>query len=516
MEQNMIHVLLADDEQIVRNGLKYIIDWEEAGFCICGEAGDGEEALSKIRSLQPELVLIDIRMPKLSGTELIEKAREEGYSGEFIILSGYSEFSYAQTAIRNGVAYYLTKPIDEEELALALKEIKKRILEKKDSTRSLEQYRQKAKPSVIADLLTGSDFNPALNYAEMGLLAPVYQAAACEWFSDQYHSYSFLDLLRVSNEKEDAFEHIVLDGHDVLLLKGTSALERFSRILRYYEDGPQKGSPLDGIFLVYGPSVTGLEKICDSYHACTELLGRRFFCDENQHVLSYDQLPEASVSSAGLSSETGQSYSEQLVNYIQSYNRREISETLNSLRTMLYNSGEDIRKIKYFLADIFLEIKSAILARYKGIQIPFDSNADILETIENKKYLYEILLFFSEQFEMIVSTIGNNSSDSVFDDIVYYIAHNYSQPLKLESMAPLFGYNSSYLGKLFAQKTGVSFNTYLDTLRVRRATQLLDETNLKVYEIASQVGYKNVDYFHQKFKKQMNMSPAEYRNRSTS
>ena len=83
-------------------------------------------------------------------------------------------------------------------------------------------------------------------------------------------------------------------------------------------------------------------------------------------------------------------------------------------------------------------------------------------------------------------------------------------------MAPLFGYNSSYLGKLFAQKTGVSFNTYLDTLRVRRATKLLDETNLKVYEIASQVGYKNVDYFHQKFKKQMNMSPAEYRNRSTS
>ena len=62
MEQVMIHVLIADDEQIVRSGLKCIIDWEQTGFSICGEAGDGEEALEKIRQLQPELVLMDIRM----------------------------------------------------------------------------------------------------------------------------------------------------------------------------------------------------------------------------------------------------------------------------------------------------------------------------------------------------------------------------------------------------------------------------------------------------------------------
>ena len=112
---------------------------------------------------------------------------------------------------------------------------------------------------------------------------------------------------------------------------------------------------------------------------------------------------------------------------------------------------------------------------------------------------------------MIIRAIGNNSTESIFDDILFYIKHNYQKSLKLETLAPLFGYNSSYLGKLFSQKTGLSFNSYLDELRIAEAANLLVNTSMKVHEISAQVGYKNVDYFHQKFKKQKNVSPAEYR-----
>ena len=112
---------------------------------------------------------------------------------------------------------------------------------------------------------------------------------------------------------------------------------------------------------------------------------------------------------------------------------------------------------------------------------------------------------------MIMRAIGSNSSASVFDDILNYINHNYASQLKLETLAPLFGYNSSYLGKLFTQKMGVRFNTYLDQVRIEKATELLDQTDMKIYEIAASVGYKHVDYFHQKFKASKNISPAEYR-----
>ena len=116
MENTNIKVLLCDDEQIVREGLRYIIDWEALGFTICGEAENGEDALAKIEKYKPGLVLMDIRMPKISGLELIAMMRGSGFTGEFIILSGYSDFEYARTAIRHGVSFYLTKPIDEDEL----------------------------------------------------------------------------------------------------------------------------------------------------------------------------------------------------------------------------------------------------------------------------------------------------------------------------------------------------------------------------------------------------------------
>ena len=83
--------------------------------------------------------------------------------------------------------------------------------------------------------------------------------------------------------------------------------------------------------------------------------------------------------------------------------------------------------------------------------------------------------------------------------------------IKLETIAPLFGYNSSYLGKLFTKSIGIAFNTYVDQVRIERSKELLASTNLKVYEIAEKVGYRNVDYFHTKFKKYVNQSPAEYR-----
>jgi two-component system response regulator YesN len=115
---------------------------------------------------------------------------------------------------------------------------------------------------------------------------------------------------------------------------------------------------------------------------------------------------------------------------------------------------------------------------------------------------------------MIINAIGNFSSDSILDDIVYYINHNYRENIKLETIAPLFGYNSSYLGKIFNKKMGENFNSYIDHVRINHSKELLLQKNLKVYEVSELVGYKNVDYFHKKFKKYVGESPAEFRKRN--
>lgn len=511
MDNELINVLIVDDEKIVREGLTHIIDWPAFGFCICGEAANGEDALFKIRKYQPGLVLLDIRMPKMYGTDLIKQVRSEGFKGNFIILSGYSDFKYAQTALHLGVSFYLTKPIDEDELISAITKVKEKIKKEKNEKNSLTQYLRKAKTTVVYDLLTGTEFNPLINYVELGLSSSIYQVIIYESYTPYFHSYSFIELLTMGNKSTDAFEHISIDNQEVILLKGDLGIKLLNSCLRHYEEGTQKGSPLDTIFLAYGPTVSNLNDLHISYSVCHQLMNRRFFCNENQHVLSYKELPEVPKDPITLTSELSTSYSKNLVNYIQAYNRRCLSEELTKLKQMLYHSGDEIMNIKYFLVDIFLQVKQAIIHTYSSIQIPFTHNAAIIELIENKHYLYEILLYFSEQFEMIMHAIGNNSSESIFDDILHYINNNYSENLKLETIAPLFGYNNSYLGKIFSRKMGQSFNTYLDHVRITEATHLLEQTNMKVYEIATKVGYKNVDYFHQKFKKFIGQTPAEYR-----
>lgn len=143
MENPLINVLIVDDEKIVREGIKHLIDWNNLGFCICGEAANGEEALSMIKLYDPGLVLLDIRMPKLYGTDLIAKVREDGFEGDFIILSGYTDFSYAQTALHYGASFYLTKPIDENELINSVLAVKEKISKKRTQAHSMSQYLKK-------------------------------------------------------------------------------------------------------------------------------------------------------------------------------------------------------------------------------------------------------------------------------------------------------------------------------------------------------------------------------------
>ena len=160
----MINVLLVDDETIVREGLKHLIDWGQLGFCICGEAANGQEALDKIQKYQPGLILLDIRMPKMSGIDLIAKARSNGFKGEFIILSGFSDFQYAKAALHYGAAFYLTKPIDEEELSDSVLSVKSRIEQRQNQSYSMRQYLRKAKMPVVLDLLLGKEFNTSINF----------------------------------------------------------------------------------------------------------------------------------------------------------------------------------------------------------------------------------------------------------------------------------------------------------------------------------------------------------------
>ena len=298
-DTEMETLFIADDEASIREGLKYIIDWEQLGFRICGEAANGETALSHILALRPSLALLDVKMPKLHGTEIVRLAREAGWQGKCIILSGYSDFRYAQEAITGGVSFYLTKPIDEEELHTAVSKVKTILSAEKQQSHHLDSYRTKAKSIVLKELLTDTLDTPLSEeeIAHYRLEADAYQIVICEDFHRHFAAapYPFADLLGVINRENSIFEHLEINDKDIVLLKGSHGLNKLSDFIRQYEKRPmQEGSPMESMFITYGRKVDTPKDIHLSYDDASALLNRRFFCAPGQHALGYEELPSVS------------------------------------------------------------------------------------------------------------------------------------------------------------------------------------------------------------------------------
>ncbi|MPQ31270.1 response regulator [Clostridium estertheticum] len=126
----MFKVLIAEDEEMIRKGLRYTFDWNKADCIVVGEACNGIEGIEKIKELDPDILIVDINMPIMNGITMIQNSKEE-FSYSAIVLSGYDEFDLAKQAIHLGVMEYLLKPVDNNQLFEALEKAKKQIIKSK-------------------------------------------------------------------------------------------------------------------------------------------------------------------------------------------------------------------------------------------------------------------------------------------------------------------------------------------------------------------------------------------------
>ncbi|HUM82409.1 MAG TPA: response regulator [Lachnospiraceae bacterium] len=502
-------LFIADDEMDVREGIRCLLDWQALGFTICGEGKNGEDTLEKILRFEPDVVLIDIRMPRISGLEVIKRARENNFHGRFIILSGYSDFAYAQEAIHYGVTNYLTKPIDEDDLKKAVLSAKADAEAEQAKTAVLTHYKDRARDSILREIIMGQPDAPLPDAKELMLDASVFQVILYTNYKEGYPDdvWNFAEILRLANHNHNSLDFIKNDKENIILLKGDFAISRFQELLEHYISMPQKGSPLDSLFLVYGKPVSSIESIHLSHEDAAALMKRRFFCRYNQHVLSYNDLPEHLTHF-----HTDENlFSEKIAGCLQTGNRRIISSSLEELKKDLYYSDEEVPVLRHYLSNIMAITKSLITHAYRDAKLPFAEDKDMIHIVEESNYLYEIMDFFTIQLERCFDAIGSPSRESIIDGILDYIERNYQESLKLAVIAELFGYNSSYLGKLFYKVTGKTFNVFLDEVRIENAKKLLSEDRWKIYEIAQMTGFGTVDYFHKKFRKYTGTSPAEYR-----
>ncbi len=311
---------------------------------------------------------------------------------------------------------------------------------------------------------------------------------------------------RMSFEFED-------DDGVMLVLRGKTAIERLDEFIGHYmTKPPQANSPMYNQFFTCGPVVEHPEEIYKSYNVAKSLMKRSFFAKSDQHMFDekhYAAMQE--VKCKPFDENILEEMCRNIIDSIQTSNRSMLSHEMQVVFDYFLDSGESEERVRMILTEIHMRVIGRLWEKYFSSEIHMPDFGISVRHIFEHDYLYEILEDSNRELVSIMKEIGAPPRDSVLSDILYYIQHNLSESLKLEKIAPLFGYNSAYLGKIFKSNVGESFNSYVDRMRINKAKELLTSDRLKVYEISERVGYRNVDYFHKKFQKYVGMSPANYR-----
>ncbi len=197
--------------------------------------------------------------------------------------------------------------------------------------------------------------------------------------------------------------------------------------------------------------------------------------------------------------------------YVEINDTEKLCETLDSLRQALCSSSYTPERIKVLCITAIMDIKSRLIKNIGDKKTEQFINNEFIAKLGETSSLFDIIEMLKNMLCDLSCTHFGRTTKSTMERVVQYIQSNYSRELRLEQLANIFGYNSAYLGKVFHQYTGENFNNYLDRIRITEAKRLLLLNEYKVYEVAEMVGYSNINYFHNKFKKYVGISPLSFK-----
>jgi two-component system response regulator YesN len=511
----MYNVLIVDDEPMIREGMKTLIPWKDFGYQVIDTAKDGKEALEKYRANEIHLMIADIRMPRMSGIELIETVRKEDNKVQFIILSGYADFEYAQKAIRENVAGYLLKPVEEEDLIGFIQRVKLN-LDKDQSdnqvkTVSLQEVRNTVLQTIIDRNEKVSIEEVYGDISDLGLAGRFYQLVMIRLF---HNTNLELEDFRqqLSQDLEGNWGYLFIKDHYLcILLKNIrpnlkSYNELYDKVKSYLKSS--------SIVMCISEVFNEISSLGTEYKSTKTRIDFQFFYKETKFLRSDSELvfqPKEEYLQDMWSNEFPvHSFAEKLYFALDALNEKAMKdEIINAAQTMINNNyTEEKIKINYIRLLSLVFSKCSVNKPELGETLS-DVNAE-LHKLNSKPSINSLLEFIYSFVNTVITSLNVGDQEDQLKKLVDFIHRNYQENLKLESLAKVFDYNSAYLGKIFKNHTGEYFNTYLDMVRMENAKKLLS-VGMKVYQVAEKVGYSNVDYFHNKFKKYIGMSPSTFR-----
>ena len=526
-----LKVLLADDEPFILQGLKEIIDWEKEGCTIVAACSDGKEALDYVRSHPVDLIITDIRMPEMTGLEMIKTIYEEQISdAAIIVLSGYDDFSYCREAIRYSCSDYLLKPINQNELLVAIR---------KQVDRKVELSARRAQNEMLEGAYLLHQVQKSLGQFSgedtISYLSRVFPAEGKRYFVlispadiSGMEELSEAELKKLHVKVAEGLQEL-LKGHEKYLFTELPGyLEPYELGLLYPEDDisfPRLEAIWDAAnryldreqicySLYVGKSVPDYSRLAYSYSSASTI--RNFHeMGRGKKIYYYERdFQVRDVQEPLLSKET----IDEMVDAILENNREEMIRYTDRLIYEIGPSGENdptgsrvninLNYMYFRLLHLAIDQDETInqeeVMRYIG-----DNVSKMVEGKDFGEYLKRFVLEYANYLIQLKEKKEGN--EDVFSAIEHLIHDRYHENLTLKSISTDLYMNTSYLGQLFKQHFGISFKSYLLNYRMEVAENLLKDTDRKIPDIAESVGYRDTGYFIEKFIEWNGCTPSQYR-----
>lgn len=505
----MYRILIVDDERREREGIELLIHRFQYPLEIV-QAQNGEEALAIFEKENIDILLTDIKMPFMTGIELIEQVRKKGYTPFCIIFSAYGEFEYAQNAISLGVIQYLLKPIRIDEfkslftkVCQLCEEKQKRAEEKVNELKETENKRKvESFRSFLLYLENDKAQEENIEIFEENMIQKKYRMVMLSsysfLFSVHWKEFEF-DLREMLGEESWI---INIDDLQVLLMVSVNDKESDKYIKECCEKIIQvsKEKYQFDVFMVISPVCDTLNALKNEYGKLRETMDYQFFVTESSYIL-YDKEYMNRKQSDMLPI-----YFSKILTYTKLKNYDGIiMEFDNVFQYIDKNVGFSSIYIKYSFTDILKKICENLKCEKCLLEVA----EEIYEakTLENLKQV-------TEQF---IERLRSQDSEEGTDNRLVYMAKKIVSEryqdvsLGVSTIADELHVTLAYLSALFKMETGQTLVKYITYYRMEQAKCLLETSNMKVADVAEKVGYLNTSYFISLFRNREGCSPQQYR-----
>jgi len=523
----MYQVLLVDDEPLILSGIKFMIDWEKNGCQIADTACNGQQALEKLRLLHPDIVICDIAMPVLSGTDLLCRAAEESPDTVFIMLTNHQDFQLAQTSLRyRAVDYLLKSDLDEavleKSLALAKEERASRArLARVDLVESyLENNRRtllenaflsmvQAQPGVTnAAAAAVLEENGVLDrYAVAYLPLNFDMVPDYEEFSDEERAHLF-EWQRELCEKLAAnlFSHFILFSPDVpersealFLLCWQLPAGEWPTRLRTYADKLQTASAAITQARPFALATRCFDGADELEECRMEVFGLRdhFYLNGGEGGLFYDELPNVEWGRLSLPG-----FVDRLSAEIRSKNAAAcallMDRAIQRVRTIPHQKSQAL-----WLCG---EIYGVLCAQLGG------DTARERQAIERLATRAQVLHWLEKNRNELTARLGQSAGgrSALLEKARQYVQDNVEKRIMLQDVADHVCISPGYLSALFKKQYNQNFVDYINEVKIHRACELIRAGQYRIYEIGYMLGFENAYYFTRVFKRYTGMTPTEY------